>query len=117
MVKIPLLTKEFIFCLRNTVYLISHGLEKLKAKIFQWEMQTTQLQGRQDAFFFYINYICTATFGGTKGYLGPEDFFHFFVASRPCLANHHMSVRGLRTELWFLALPGKSSARSLAFSY
>ena len=68
-------------------------------------------------FFFYINYICTATFGGTKGYLGPEDFFHFFVAFRPCLAHHHMSIRGLRTELRFLALPGKSSARSLAFSY
>ena len=49
MVKFPLLTKEFTFCLRTFVYLISHRLEKLKAKIFQWEMKTKQLQGRQDS--------------------------------------------------------------------
>ena len=55
MVKIPLLTEEFTFCLQNIVYLINHGLEKLKAKIFQWEMQIIQLQGRQDFYFSFIS--------------------------------------------------------------
>lgn len=42
MVKFPLLTKEFTFCLQNFVYLISHRLGKLKAKILQWEMKIIQ---------------------------------------------------------------------------
>ena len=76
-------------------------------------MKTKQLQGRQDFLKKNIHYICTPMFWRTKGYLGLEDFC-FFV-SRSCLADDHMSIRGLHTDMWFLALPRKKTWKLCSF--
>ena len=52
-------------------------------------------------------------FWRTKVYLGLEDFC-FFV-SRSCLADDHMSIRGLHTDMWFLALPRKKTWKLCSF--
>lgn len=52
MVKISLLTKDFIFCIQNIDYSISHRIGKLKAKILHWEIRQCSLYGEKDFFFF-----------------------------------------------------------------